>query len=249
MKFRVFIPSRGRATTCTTPHVLAKEKIPFVMVVEPREAKAYKDTFEKVVVLPEDDRGLWFARNFMKTYSRWHGDAYHWQIDDNVKCLNDRSAKDKNPRKVLEQAEGFTTRYTNVGIAGLRHSMFAFTAKAPVSINQQCCSVVLVRNDVKAWWRPDVQEDTDYSMQVLTLGLCTMVFNVFTFDKPPQATMKGGCTEIEYGNDGKLRRSKGLMRLWPGCFESNKTTGAAKPSRVWRKFPQIPIRKDGVIES
>lgn len=53
-QFPIFIPSRGRAKTGKTAHVLRANGLPFTLVVEPQEVEEYVAEYgrESVAVLP-----------------------------------------------------------------------------------------------------------------------------------------------------------------------------------------------------
>jgi hypothetical protein len=87
-------------------------------------------------------------------------------------------------------------------------------------------------------WRKGLVEDTDYSLQVLTLGFCTVLFNTLLIEKEKTMKMSGGNTELEYGGDGRMNRSIGLQKMWPEAFKITFQYGRPKvlPSRIWRTF-------------
>lgn len=246
--YPVYIPSRGRSETCLTARILQSEGIDFFLVVEPQDFQKYVAIYGpgRCLELSANDQGLWFARNFCKTHSMAKGDRRHWQLDDNIKNFRIREGRQNlktQAGRCLSLAEFMTDRSRNIGISALRYSVFAFGCKDEISINQQCSSAVLVNNANGMSWRPGVVEDTDYSMQVLASGQCTLVFNRVLIEKAKTMTMKGGCTEIQYAGDGRRKFQLELQRLWPGTFELGIKEGRSyvRPSRVWRHFQQRPV--------
>lgn len=246
----VYIPSRGRAVTATTPRLMLQCGVPFKLVVEPDEVSEYSAQYgvDSVLSLPDEDQGVAFARNWIKRYSIQMGESHHWQIDDNIR----RFAIRKNGKNIdypaheaLSRIERCVEQYDNVGICSPSHSCFAFAAQSMVALNRQVYSCVLVNNSVGVWWRDDCVEDTDYSLQILKSGYCTILFSCVLMDKATTMSMGGGNTEIEYSGDGRERRSDGLMRLWPGFFKKTTQYGRSKilPSQVWSEFRQRPRRK------
>lgn len=248
MRYQVYIPSKGRAKIGMTASLCISAGVPCSLVVEPQDREAYAGVFgeQQLIVLPENNRGIAFVRNFIKDFSRERDEAYHWQIDDNIKAFMVREYGKNLKRsadQVLPLVEEMVSRYSNIGIAGLTQTTFAWSAKSPVSINRQAYSCVLVNNVTRFRWRPDTCEDTDYSMQILVFGGCTMIFNTFLIDKMPSETLRGGNTEISYKDGGRERRVKNLLKAWPGAFTAGERYGkfATKPSRIWSKFMQRPI--------
>ena len=86
-RYPVYIPSKGRAETALTPRFLIADSVPFKLVVEPQEQTAYASKWgaERLLVLPENDRGLVFVRNWIKQHSIDSGVERHWQLDDNIR--------------------------------------------------------------------------------------------------------------------------------------------------------------------
>jgi hypothetical protein len=85
-KYPVYIPSKGRSDHCLVARELIKDKVPFRLVVEPQEKDIYAARFgdEKILVLPENDQGLVYARNWIKKHATAESCARHWQLDDNL---------------------------------------------------------------------------------------------------------------------------------------------------------------------
>jgi len=248
----IYIPSRGRAKSCTTPLALVEDGIDFTLVVEPQEYNDYLSEFPStsIVVLDKNDQGIVYARNAIKELSRARGDTYHWQFDDDLKYFRLRiEAEKKNiivkPSEAIGRVEEYVQQYTNIGIASPRHIRFAYTydGRPGVSINCQCCSFLLIRNDNNIRWRAGVIDDTDYSVQILASGLCTAVFNRIVYDCPPTLTEDGGMSD--FSGSAANKRAEGLRDMWPGCFALRTDKNGAfrvKPSQIWRKFPQRPLK-------
>lgn len=250
LRYPIYILSKGRAGTCKTPGLLNDCGVPFTLVVEPQDAQSYGERFPGVGihVLTENDRGIAFARSSTKDRSMGRGEEWHWQIDDDIKSFR-RRVDGKNLRdeasNVLSEAEDYVSYHTNIGLAGLCHITFAWTQRTPLNINRQCATVVLVKAN-KLRWRDGVIEDTDYSMQVLTGGLCTVQFNRLIHEPSPIMSMGGGNTDSQYRGNRWTEMAEGLQRAWPGAFtlRTNKAGMLrVSPSRVWRTFPQRPTAK------
>lgn len=56
----IYIPSKGRASLCTTPKTLDALGLPYKLVVEPQDYESYLEFFstEQVVPMPENDMGI-----------------------------------------------------------------------------------------------------------------------------------------------------------------------------------------------
>lgn len=247
VSYPVYVPSKGRADRKITTKFLEEAGIPFYVVVEPQDAAAYREHYaaDHILVMEKNDQGIAYVRNFCKRHSEEAGDKFHWQIDDNIYYVGYRS-KDKNhkasPVVVLGLAETMVNKFENVGGASLTHIMFAFAKKHSVDVNKQVYTCALFRNNVSSQWRPDVIEDTDYSLQLLQEGYTTILLNRLIMNKVATGLIKGGNTEISHGGNRRLLRSQKLSEYYPGWFKVTEQYGRVKiaPSRIWRTFKQEP---------
>jgi hypothetical protein len=245
MKYTIYIPSKGRHDTCLTAEHLLKDNMDFRVVVEPQDAKLYIEKYgdDKVLVMTENNKGMAYVRNWIKQYSISRRESYHWQLDDNIKNFK-RRVDGKNikcsPSPLFDEIEEEVDKYTNIGIAGMRYDLFAFSYKKYYSNNVQISSCFLFNNALDIWWRPALVEDTDYALQVLELKYCTLMFNTLLIEKAKTMSLKGGCTDSEYVGDGRANNMRGLQAQWPGVFELVNKYGRTtiKPSRVWGKYKQ-----------
>ena len=220
-RYPVYVPSKGRAKTALTPRFLRDDGVPFKLVVEPQEYAVYAEHWgaERLLVLPLNNQGLVYARNWMKRHSvEVEHAARHWQIDDNCRRIV-RVAKGLRVRcpsgVALSVVEDFTERYTNVGLSGLAYAMFVPPSLGPFTLNCHVYSCQLVNNSLPYKWR-NLNDDVDMSLQILSGGLCTILVNVFAIEKLATMTLKGGQTSAVYdGKDGRLKLAKSLERVWP----------------------------------
>jgi hypothetical protein len=251
-KYRIYIPSRGRYDTCYTADCLREYNIRFFLVVEPQEAEKYiaKYGTDSVLILPENDRGIAYVRNWMKLHSEAEGQSFHWQIDDNVRKFKIRIDGHNvvaHPYNLLTFVEDYADKFDNIALASLTHVAFAFAQKTDIKFNRNSYMCFLCNNSVDAEFRAGVVVDTDYSMQVLTKGWCTIVFTRLLIDKVGTGKMKGGLAEIEYANGGRRARNLKLCELWNHVFQEEVLKNGKsriKPSSVWRNFKQRPKLKE-----
>jgi hypothetical protein len=247
VSYPVYVPSKGRPNVRMTTKFLEEAGITFYVVVEPQDAESYRKNYssDQILVMAENDQGIAYARNFCKDHSKSKGDAFHWQIDDNIHYLGYRS-DGKNHKgsatSIIGLAESFVNKFENVAAASLSHNMFAFAKKYSIDINKQVYTCALFGNNNDLKWRPDVIEDTDYSLQVLTAGYTTILFNRLIMNKVATGVIKGGNTEISHGGNRRLLRSQALEKYWPGWFKITEQYGRVKvaPSRIWKTFQQEP---------
>lgn len=248
-RYPVYIPSLGRAETAKTPDLLPQARL----VVERAEHAAYVARFgaERVLAMPGDNYGApSFVRNWIKDHARAEGHARHWQVDDNVQGKIRRHTVENGKHTyvglpasaALSRVEDFVDLFTNIAAAGLKAQAFSTTMDRPLYLNQQVYSCTLMaENDIR--WRDGVAGDTDYSLQVLARGLCTLLVAAYTMQKAKSGAMAGGNTGNIYSGDGRLRNITNLQRYWPtlgiGTTERFGKT-VAQTGHIWRRFRQQP---------
>tara|TARA_R110000824_G_scaffold41370_3_gene123169 strand:+ start:653 stop:1480 length:828 start_codon:yes stop_codon:yes gene_type:complete len=250
IKYPIYIPSKGRYYRSETAEFLIKENINFYFVVEPLEYNLYKEKYPEasILKLERDNYGTVVeARKFCKKHAKANGFDYHWQIDDNIRKIwqNFRTYREKAiTREVIINIESFVDNHTNIGIAGISHPTFFKSRKNPFKINKQIACFVLIMNKCKSEWRIGGYDDTDFSLQVLTEGFCTVLFNIYLMDKISTGTKKGGHTEF-YTTENRLKIAEDLQSKWPEAFKINYKYGYAKisPSQIWKRFAQTLIKR------
>jgi len=251
IKYPIYIPTKGRWESCLTASMLDDENIPYYLVTEPQETDQYKVNYndDHILTLPFSNLGsVTPARNWIKEHATKAGHKRHWQLDDDIKQLI-LWAKGKRTKAscdyILSNCETFVDRYSNVGIAGLKHNCYGNSVSAPFKINKQVYTCVIVTNNTQFWWRGNYgSEDTDFSLQVLSNNWCTILFQIFQFMTVTSGTTKGGNTDI-YSDDGRMERARELQRRW-SPYIGSLARSHGKPNyninKVWRKFDQSLIK-------
>jgi hypothetical protein len=238
-RYPIYIPSKGRWANQMTSRHLTRMGVPHYIVVEEQELDLYrarKTRLSTFLVLDPSYRdrhetcddfghtrsfGAGPARNFAWDHAISLGAERHWDVDDNIDGFYRYNHNLKTPvadGTVLRVMEDFADRYTNVGIAGPQYFMFVSRkegALPPFVANTRIYSCSLIRNDVPLRWRLRMNEDTDLSLRVLKLGLCTVQFNAFLQYKSPTQTMKGGYNSEFYAREGTMWKSQMLVDQHP----------------------------------
>lgn len=254
-RYPVYVPSKGRYDNCQTAKFLARDRVPFTVVVEPKEAYHYAAVFgkERVLVLPEDDVRLVGSRNFIKEHATAAGYERHWQLDDNIKQMRRLYHGKRIPCEsgpALAAIEDYSDRYENLGVSGPAYTSFVRYANQrktqPVLVNVRVYSASLVNNAMPYRWRI-YNDDTDFCLQALAGGWCTALVFVFLVDKAGTMTTKGGNTEQHF-MDGRLEMARGLERMWPHVTTTERRFH--RPQHAvrdgWRKFDTKLRLKPGI---
>ncbi len=254
-RYPIYIPSKGRWERCVTAKALTFWQVPFHLVVEDHQADAYASVFgtDRLLVLPFRDQGSVIpARNWIKQHATEAGHDRHWQLDDNQYGTYRRYKGERiriDPAIAMSAMEDFVDRYTNVAIAGPDYTMFnpPTAPTPPFVLNCRVYSFSLVDNRQPFQWRGTYNEDTDYCLQALSAGLCTILFKAFLTDKIATMTMGGGNTDEIYGTeyDGRLRMARSLERAWPGVVTTKRRF--QRPQHHvkdgWKRFDTPLIRR------
>ena len=257
-RYPVYIPSKDRhdvKTQFVTAEFLARDGVPFKLVVEEQEADAYAARFgeDNILVLPWRDRGLYMSRCWIMEHSIEHGHERHWQLDDNIMDIRYRYKNNRritcNAAPALAAVEDFTDRYENIAISGLNYKFFVTPGSPPYFVNVHVYSATLVNNAIPHRWRLLYNDDTDMCLQVLTDGWCTVLINVFSIEKSTTMKTKGGNTDELYKiDDGRLKMARALERMWPHVVTVDRRFG--RPQHVvrdsWKGFDTKLKLKPGI---
>lgn len=254
-RYPVYIPSKGRFDQCLTAISLARDGVPFRLVVEPQERSEYEQRFgrRRVLVLPFSNRGSVIpARNWIKEHSIAEGHERHWQLDDNMRGVVRMWRGKKIPCHsgvALCVAEDFTDRYENIAISGLNYRFFNAGSIPAFFLNVHVYSCCLINNAIPYRWRGRYNEDTDLCLQALAGGWCTVLINAFLVNKQRTMTMGGGNTATLYQADGRLRMARALERQWPGVVSTTRRYQRPqhKIKDEWRRF-DTPLELKAGIE-
>lgn len=258
-RYPIYIISKGRADRSLTARFLARDGVPFRLVVEEPELSKYQATVrrlgldpdETIRVLPFADLGLGGipARNWCWEDAIAGGHARHWILDDNIMVIRRLYAGRRipcNAGPAFAAVEDFVERYENVGVAGLNYQMFGVPGSPAYRVNVHVYSCILIANDRAYRWRGRYNEDTDLCLQALHSGDATILVNVFLADKQSTMTMAGG-NEAIYAGDGRLQMARALERQWPGVASVRRRYGRVTHFVDWTRFrdePRLRLRAD-----
>jgi hypothetical protein len=270
-RFPLYIPSKSRAETATTPRFLDSINVPYRLVVEEQQYAEYAEFFpaDKLLILDKtfqdnyntfDDlgntksKGPGAARNFIWEHSIAEGHDWHWVMDDNITLF---ARLHKNQRipvgdgTIFHAMEDFILRYENIAMAGPQYWMFAPSRSKlpPFVVGTRIYSCNLIRNDVPFRWRGRYNEDTDLSLVMLKAGWQTVQFNAFLQYKLTTQTLGGGNTEAFYAGEGTLPKSQMLVDMHPDVARLVWKFGRWHHHVNYNPYKDIPlIKKKDFVE-
>lgn len=224
--YPIFVTSKLRAGRATVLDVFAESRLNPILVVEPQETDDYRAAYPHVeqLVLPEDDRGLTFARQWVLDRAREDGLSWFWLFDDNIRGFQ-RGTEPATARAALSYVEALTADYDNIAIAALDYQQFAFRQTTPFSANRKAYCSTLMNATAPLDYDPrfaNMKGDVDLCIGVLETGeWCTVLVHKYAMIKP---AMGGG--QQRGGNAGGLsanyrdredeREAEMLIEKWPG---------------------------------
>jgi len=233
-KYPIYIISKGRWEKRKTSKTLEQSKIPYKIVVEPKEYDEYAKVIDpkKIIKAPENfserKQGGIPVRNFVWEHAVKSGAKKHWILDDNIDGFFrwNLSAKIKVVEcgVLFKLIEDYVDRFTNIKQAGMNYFMFypARQAKSPITFNTRIYSCILIDHSLKEKvnerWRGKYNEDTDLSLRILKAGYSTALFNAFLCGKETTLSSKGGNTDTIYDKGAKeslLAKAQSLVNQHP----------------------------------
>jgi hypothetical protein len=234
VRYPIFIPSKGRAQRLLTARCLDRDGVPYKVVVEPSQAEAYAATvgWNRLEILPENNRGLVYSRNWITDHARSLYVERHWQIDDDILyfvCWRRGTEIQCRADYALAASEDFADRYENVGLLSLNSCFFVrpsiqYQKVPPFYLNHRCYTIILFLNSLPYRWRPPNNEDADMTLQVLAGGWCTVLLNALAMKTLTTMKHKGGQTE-SFKAGARLAMVRALERRWPGVVTVGRRFG------------------------
>lgn len=265
-RFPLYIPSKSRSDTASTPRFLDSISVPYRIVVEAEQFGDYAAEFDesKLLVLDPayqaeydtfDDlgdtksKGPGPARNFIWDHSISEGHDWHWVMDDNISLFARFHRNQRIPfgdGTPFYAMEDFCLRYTNIAMAGPNYWMFVPSRdqRKPFMLGTRIYSCNLIRNDAPFRWRGRYNEDTDLSLRMLKSGWQTVQFNAFLQFKMTTQAIQGGNTEAFYAEEGTLPKSQMIVNMHPDVTRITKRYGRWHHSINYTQWRKRRLRRD-----
>jgi hypothetical protein len=254
----IIIPSKGRfASHRATWHLLIADAVPFTVVVEPQEEKAYRDALETLVasqprksgypvpqfrlaVLDANDRGVSYARNMiLDRFAPKSG--WFWIMDDDIRQFGravDRRVVELSAEAMLTEVArrmGLCVHLEHLGMFSLEYSQFSFSYDSDDAITLNSYANIAVcmnksRMPAGIRYRLRVREDYDFALQMLQAGYCTLRFRNLSFAVPVMGTKAGGMTAYYDAQKADIRQqNRFFLEAWGQVAEEvEKGSGPSK---------------------
>lgn len=246
----IYIASKGRAKTCSTARMLVDEGTPFYLVVEPQDAEAYQNEFHSstIIVLPENNKGITYARNQILDFAFGGPSHWFWMLDDDIKYFHlvqgDKKTKKCSALMALKTAEKVLCGIENLAVGALEYQQYAWAAKKEMAMNSYCDVAVLINIEMtsRIHYREDCKEDRDFVLQCLSMGYQSARSTWTAFSVPKNGSNKGGLHDA-YKSGLEKHWSSRMVKLWPGiCEHITKNDGRPDVKIHWKRLI-APLKK------
>lgn len=239
------IPSKGRPAT-PLPGVLSEFDV--TVFVEPQDHASYPSGL-KYHILPENNAGITYVRNYILKHAKQAGLKSFWMMDDDIKdftkCVG-RKLQKCDPREVLEPAEA---HFRSVGAAqgALEYRPFGWLGKHS-AMDSYC--------DVCVWMDVDqiqgvaydatvsLKEDRDFTIQLLQAGKRTCRYMLGSFNTPANASNKGGLHEV-YKSGKEAEAVEAMCRKWPWICSVHQKKNGRKDCKI--NWQAARVAKQGTL--
>jgi hypothetical protein len=244
----IFIPSKGRPVVGFLLKELLATSLEWYYVVEPQEQAAYAALMpvDRLIVLPDNNKGIAFVRNFILDRCRTSGSPWFWMLDDDITGFY-RVEHRRNVRTsittVLEQAEASIAALSDrfsVGQYALEYQQYAWSSTKKYRVNSYCDVCVAINTAVKAAYREyvNLKEDRDFTLQVITSGFSSVRVCDLAFSAPKNGSNAGGLKPVYGTPDRESTANRRMVELWGNtiCKIVVKKNGREDVKIDWSRF-------------
>jgi hypothetical protein len=218
----IYVTTKGRYENCKTVDLIGNYKNLYI-IVEPQEYQQYRNKYQdfNIIQLTENNKGLSFARNFIKIHSEENNIEDYWVLDDDISYFYEREGTKLN-RIDFETCLNNSRKFFNenkIAVGGLEYRQYAWSASKRLIENSFCDSAVYIDNNLTKGLRYNLdlklKIDRDFCIKTIKSGNKTGRDTLYAFSVPPNGSNKGGLKEMAYDVDG-LERSMCLkmVEIW-----------------------------------
>lgn len=244
--FPIFIPSKGRAGASKTIEQLLAHGQEIRVVVEPQDEESYKAAYPGSIltILPENNKGISFVRNWILEHCRNVGIEWYWMLDDDISNFYHREGTKmlKDDYTVLIKAQEIFTKIPKIAQASLEYQQIAWSASKDYTLNsyQDVCVCINSKRTGNIIYREyvNLKEDRDFTMQIIKSGFDTCRVSLYAFAAPKNGSNKGGLKEV-YDTEGREKIcSERMIELWGDsiCRLNIKEDGRPDTKIMWKEI-------------
>lgn len=217
----IFIPTKNRLENSTLLKFSNENNINVNVVLEPQDYEKYKLKYPNFnyIILPINNGGITYVRNYIKKYTIDNLIDYYWQLDDDITGLFYREGTKliRSDFNILKKAQEQFIK-NNISLGALEYRQFAWSASKDIIENSFCDSCVFVNNiELKNLIYNNYlegKEDRDFAMQVIKLGKKTGRTTIYAFSAPANGSNDGGLKETFYDIGKEEICVKRMVEVW-----------------------------------
>lgn len=249
-KLNVFIPSKNRLENATLIKFAETQNQNVTLVLEPQDYEKYKNKFPnfQYLILPINNGGITYVRNYIKEFTENNNIHTYWQLDDDLTGLFYREGT-KLIRTGFEALINAQNDFinNNIALGGLEYGQFAWCATKNFVFNSFCDSCVFVDNTKIFGLRyreyVEGKEDRDFAMQVIKSGKKTARTTLYAFNAPSNGSNAGGLKEIFYDLGKEKVCVERMVEIWGEniCFPIIKKNGRNDVKILWNNINKAQI--------
>lgn len=239
---KIFIPTKGRLNNQKTYNLLRELNLNPTLVIEPQEEN---EAFEKgynFIILPDNNKGISYSRNYILNYARINQFKYICMLDDDISQFGFIENKKRVPdnKAFLKALEYFKESKT---CGTIQYNQFAWCQPKPIVYNRGLEVVFFLYMPLlnNVMFEEDTIEDRDFSLDIiLNHKVKTFRLNHLYFNVPSIGTNKGG---IESSNryQKQIEWSQKMEKKWTPeiCKYIIKKNGMPDIKINWRNVDKL----------
>jgi len=217
----IFIPTKNRLENSTLLKFANEKNENINVVLEPQDYEKYKLKYPNFnyIILPINNGGITYVRNYIKKYTMDNLIDNYWQLDDDITGLFYREGTKliRSDFNILKKAKEQFIK-NNISLGALEYRQFAWSANKDIIENSFCDSCVFVNNiELKNLTYNDYvegKEDRDFAMQVIKFGKKTGRTTLYAFSAPSNGSNEGGLKEIFYDIGKEQICVQRMVEVW-----------------------------------
>lgn len=241
----IFVPTKNRVENSTLLKFAQENNEKINVVLEPQDYENYKIKYPdfNYIILPKNNGGITYVRNFIKQYTETNSIENYWQLDDDITGFfyREKTKLIRMDFKALKKAQ-IQFMQKNIALGSLEYRQFAWSATKDMVLNSFCDSCVFVDNTkLKGLMYNEYvegKEDRDFAMQVIKSGNKTGRTTLFAFSAPANGSNAGGLKEIFYDLGKEKACVNRMIEIWGTeiCLPITKENGRNDIKIIWNKI-------------